>query len=79
MGKAGTQLVGGGRGLNLLLHVATLIGQLDYELCHGLRLPGRTIQKQPGIFERLLQIKGNSLNCKIDERKAPDVHGSQTK
>jgi hypothetical protein len=75
MGKAGTQLVGGGRGLDLLLHVATLIGQLDYELCHGLRLPDRSIQKQPGILEESLQIKGNSLNYNIDEEKEPDVHG----
>lgn len=77
MGKAGAQLVGGGRGLDLLLHVATLIGQLDYELCHGLRLSGRKIQKQPGILEELLQIKGNSLNYNIDEEKAPGVRGAR--
>ncbi len=36
---------------------------------------GRTLQVQPEILERMLQIKGNSLNCKIDERKGPDVRG----
>ena len=35
MGKAGAQLLGGGRGLHLLLHPATLIGQFDDELCHS--------------------------------------------
>ena len=35
MGKARTQLLGGGRGLHLLLHAAALIGQLDDELCHS--------------------------------------------
>jgi hypothetical protein len=76
MGKAGTQLVGRGRGLDLLLHVATLIGQLDYELCHGRALRLHTLT-QPEILEELLQIKGNSPNCKIDERKALDVRGAR--
>jgi hypothetical protein len=30
---------------------------------------------QPGILEGMLQIKGNSLNCKIDEREGPGVRG----
>jgi hypothetical protein len=33
-GKARAQLLGRGRRLHLLLHAATLIGQLDDELCH---------------------------------------------
>jgi hypothetical protein len=28
---------------------------------------------QPGILEGMLQIKGNSLNFKIDEQEGPDV------
>ena len=59
VGEAGAQLLGCGRGLDLLLHVATLIGQLDDELCHG-RLTGCTRQAQPEILEELLQTKGNS-------------------
>ena len=53
--------LGGGRGLDLLLHVATLIGQLDYELCHGRALRLHTLA-QPEILEESLQIKGNSTN-----------------
>ena len=36
MRKAGAQLLGRRRGLDLLLHAATLIGQFDDELCHVL-------------------------------------------
>jgi hypothetical protein len=36
---------------------------------------GRTLQAPPEILERMPQIKGNSLNFKIDERKGLDVHG----
>jgi hypothetical protein len=43
MGEAGAQLFGRGRGLDLLLHVATLIGQLDDELCHGRACRLRTL------------------------------------
>jgi hypothetical protein len=32
---------------------------------------------QPEILEESLQIKGNSLNCKIDERKGLGVRGAQ--
>jgi len=43
MGEAGSQFVGSRGGLRLLLDAATLIGQLDNELCHGsgcrLRMP----------------------------------------
>ena len=35
MCKAGTQFLGSGRRLHLLLHASTLIGQLDDELCHA--------------------------------------------
>ena len=37
MREARAQLFGGGRSLHLLLHPATLIGQLDDELCHFFR------------------------------------------
>ena len=33
--KAGAQLLGGGRGLHLLLHAAALVGQFDYEFRHA--------------------------------------------
>jgi hypothetical protein len=35
MGKARAQLLGRGRRMHLLLDVPTLIGQLDYKLCHA--------------------------------------------
>jgi len=38
-------------------------------------LAGCTPRAQPGILEGMLQIKGNSLNCKIDEREGPGVRG----
>jgi hypothetical protein len=60
----------------LLLHVATLIGQLDDEICHGRACRLHTQDAQPGILDGMLQIKGNSLIFKIDERKGPDVRGA---
>jgi len=52
MGEAGTQLVGRSRGLNLLLHVATLIGQLDDEFCHGSACPSRRIGLPGAYFSK---------------------------
>jgi len=33
------------------------------------------MRRSRGILEGMLQIKGNSLNLKIDERDGPDVRG----
>jgi len=38
-------------------------------------LSGCAPRAQPRILEGMLQIKGNSLNCKIDEREALGVRG----
>jgi hypothetical protein len=38
-------------------------------------LAGCAPKAQPGILEGMLQIKGNSLNCKIDEQKGLGVRG----
>jgi hypothetical protein len=54
MGKASAQLLGGGRRMDLLLNVPTLIGQLDDELCHCLRSPAF-----PESF--FLEFKGTSF------------------
>ncbi len=46
LGETLAQLLGGGGGMNLLLHAPALIGQLDDELCHSLpryQLAGREI------------------------------------
>ena len=48
MDEAVAQFLGGGRGLHLLLHAPTLIGQLDDELCHGLRSPDRNGRPSQG-------------------------------
>ena len=59
MDEAGAQLLGGGRGLHLLLHAATLIGQLDDELCHVFCLPDRGCA---GLLrEFFLRIQGTSF------------------
>ncbi len=63
--EAGTQLLGGGRGLHLLLHAAAFIGQLDNELCHrsGCRVLAR---REAGLPLIAFLFKVNSFAHMID-------------
>ena len=63
VGEAGLQLVGRGRGLHLLLYVATFIGQLDDELCHGRSRRFRA-SAAGKLLKELLLLKVNSLDSK---------------
>ena len=68
MGKAGPQLLNRGRRLNLLLHAATLIGQLDYEFRHSFARPGRTCPAFQGASRQFSGYQFPSADLVMDRR-----------
>ncbi len=76
MGKAGAQLLGGGRGLHLLLHAAALIGQLDDELRHVFRSPAIGARLFQGILPTF-RVPVPTVAQVTDRREKPKLRSKR--